>query len=96
MSEREDLEAIVARRGGHVKSTARDILAAGYRKRRTITTAEELDALPIGSVVLDPVGISLHRDIVGWNASNGSRHIDHEEIERDAFPATILHEGTQP
>lgn len=29
------------------------ILAAGYSKPRTITTAEELDALPEGSAVLD-------------------------------------------
>lgn len=29
------------------------ILAAGYRKPRTVTTVEELDALPVGSVVLD-------------------------------------------
>jgi hypothetical protein len=28
-------------------------IAAGYRKPRTITTAEELDALPVGSAVLD-------------------------------------------
>jgi len=31
---------------------ADSILAAGYRKPRTITTVEELDALPVGSVVL--------------------------------------------
>lgn len=28
------------------------LLTAGYRKPRTITTVEELDALPVGSVVL--------------------------------------------
>lgn len=33
--------------------TADALLAAGYRKPRTITTAEELDALPEGSAVLD-------------------------------------------
>jgi len=32
---------------------AEAILAAGYRKPRTITTAEELEALPEGSVVRD-------------------------------------------
>jgi|GEM_PF-5122638 len=31
---------------------AEHILAAGYRKPRTVTTAEELDALPLGSVVI--------------------------------------------
>jgi hypothetical protein len=32
------------------------LLAAGYSKPRTITTAEELDALPDGSAVLDDDG----------------------------------------
>lgn len=31
---------------------ARAITAAGYRKPRVVTTTEELDALPVGSVVL--------------------------------------------
>ena len=38
--------------------TADAILAAGYRKPRTITTAEELDALPDGSIVRDAKGFA--------------------------------------
>lgn len=34
------------------QAIADDILAAGYRKRRTVTTVEELDALPVGTVVI--------------------------------------------
>ena len=37
------------------KGGADALLAAGYRKPRTITTAEELDALPRGAVVLSDV-----------------------------------------
>jgi hypothetical protein len=64
----------------------------GYSKPRLVTTVDEMDALPVGSVVLDPLGLSLHRDIIGWNCSNGTRHVDREELERDAFPATVIHE----
>lgn len=68
------------------------ILAAGYRKPRTITTFDELDELPRGSVVLDRDGLSLHLDYAGWNASNGTRGIERETLEREAFPAIVLHE----
>ena len=72
------------------------ILAAGYRKPRTVTTVEELDALPVGSVVLDDSGLSLHRnEFTGWCASNGAKNISNEmfEQEMEAFPMTVLHEG---
>lgn len=67
-----------------------DIIEAGPR---TITTVEELDALPRGSVVLDRDGLSLHLSIDGWSASNGTRGIEREELERETFPATVLHEA---
>lgn len=35
------------------RSTAKDLLAAGYYRPRTITTLDELDALPDGAVILD-------------------------------------------
>lgn len=40
------------------------IISAGYRKPRTVTTVEELDLLPDGTVVMDTFG----------NASNIRRH----------------------
>jgi hypothetical protein len=63
----------------------------GYRKPRTITTAEELDALPVGSVILDPAGLSLHKnEYTGWRASNGAKDIPADMLVTEALPATIL------
>lgn len=73
------------------------ILAAGYRKPRTITTVAELDALPAGSVILDPEGTpwvgdgdkvepwaSVCEDPFGGPIWKNSRDI--------ALPATVIHE----
>lgn len=71
------------------------ILAAGWVKPCTITTAEELDALPVGSVVLDRLDICyrLYNDpahkepvwcVVGELAPSSPR---------GWLPATVLHEG---
>lgn len=38
------------------KSMADELLAAGYRKPRTITTKQEVEALPDGSVIRDGAG----------------------------------------
>ena len=51
MSARDELEALLVANGGQ-RNIAPAILAAGYRKPRTITTAEELDALAVRSVLL--------------------------------------------
>jgi hypothetical protein len=104
-AERDDLaevigEALGAEAGIHDTSWHEDcaiadnILDAGYRKPRTITTVEELDALPFGSVVLDRSGLSLHKsEFTGWRASNGAKDISEEMLEQEAFPASVLHEG---
>lgn len=62
-------------------------------KPRTITTVEELDALPEGSVVLDRNGLSLHKmgPLGMWNASNHTWDVQRDELEADAFPATVLY-----
>ena len=77
--------------------TADAILAAGYSKPRTITTAEELDALPIGSVILsetyrhyaDGTLISFQRNQDGhWYRGARAR-----DTHPDNFlPATVLYE----
>lgn len=73
------------------------ILAAGYVKPRTITTLEELEDLPSGSVILDPTGLSLHKnEFTGWRASNGARNIAADMLEGEALPATVLHEPVKP
>lgn len=73
--------------------TADALLAAGYRKPQHVTTIEELDALPIGSVILDPAGLSLHKnEFTGWRASNGAKNIPAGLLELEALPATVLYE----
>jgi hypothetical protein len=74
-------------------AAARRVLDAGYRRARTITTIEELDALPVGSVILDPIGLSLHKnEFTGWRASNGATEITADMLQREALPATLIHE----
>lgn len=68
-SQRDELAEIIERgehyydTGSHYELSATDaadaVLAAGYRKPRTIATVEELDALPEGSVVM---GIDVDRE----------------------------------
>lgn len=76
------------------------VLAAGYVKHRTITTVEELDALPVESVVRDASGMVFEKDCVvvragenWWLETGSSRHYDNTPID---LPATVLHEGAQP
>ena len=61
-------------------------------KPRTVTTAAELNALPVGSVVLDSEPCVM---VKGWNDGRwqiaGSLSLfDSADTE---FPATVLHEG---
>lgn len=79
--------------------TADALLAAGYRKPQQITTVEELDALPEGTVIRDASGVVRDRfnepetgaalwlrpGAKGWLLSRnfGDKH----------FPATVLHIG---
>ena len=70
----------------------------GYRKPRTVTTAAELDALPVGSVVLDNEGdVWQHRGYAAyqWCNTTGGRNsgLDTSEFAADCLPATVLHEG---
>lgn len=74
------------------------VLAAGYRKPRTVTTVEELDALPVGSVVLS---LAYHSDVNGmaivfqrWHDGLWHRGARSGDTHPDNFlPATVLHEG---
>ncbi|WP_285240084.1 hypothetical protein [Pseudarthrobacter sp. MEB009] len=79
---------------GIVASHATDaVLAAGYSKPRTISTVEELDALPEGSIILDGEPDALLKTSMGnWRSlmdpesSYGSKYI--------ILPATVIHEPT--
>lgn len=71
--------------------TADAIVAAGYRKPRTITTVEELDALPEGSVIRDAFrGRVFHRrGLAGWQCAGMTLKA---EI---VLPVTVLHTPEQ-
>ena len=80
-----------------VEALADAVLAAGYRRPRTVTTVEELDALPTGTVVLadnhrhylQEWRLSFQKwDDGDWHrgARSGSTHPD------NFLPATVLHE----
>lgn len=64
---------------------------------RTITSLSELEALPVGSVVMDRDRWPMWRTSrEGWCASNGTRGIEWPEIERDGIPLTVLHDPSAP
>lgn len=73
------------------------ILAAGYRKPRTITTETELDELPDGAVLRGAHGqISvIHRGETNSWPPLEVQHVGTEEIDFDyqyiALPATVLY-----
>ena len=79
-------------------ASADAILAAGYRKPRTITTTEELDRLPVGAVVLSEKYLS-HSDqwrvsFQRWHDGTWHRGARSGDTHPDNFlPATVLHEG---
>lgn len=74
------------------------VLAAGYRKPRTITTAEELDKLRFQSVVLDAYGTPYvcerHRTDGTRNEwkPSGMDHLDESDTILDHGPVTVVHE----
>lgn len=74
--------------------TTNAILAAGYRRHRTITTAEDLDALPVGSVIKDRDRDVCQRFRTGWRAMIHEDHNDPwlTDTMEIALPATVLYE----
>lgn len=71
-----------------VEKAAGLILAAGYRKIRTATTEEDLDSLPVGSVILMAKG----RIAMKMRAPD-SWWVSHESWDRPfTYPAAILWE----
>ena len=95
-NERDELtELIYDRRFANVGEIVDDILAAGYRKPRTITTTDELDALPVGSIIRDPNGLALQLRLDGcWWVTNGDVGLGLDDISPEALPATVLWETT--
>ncbi|UDL14889.1 hypothetical protein PP357_gp42 [Arthrobacter phage Sarge] len=77
----------------HALRQADAVLAAGYRKPRTITTQEELDALPEGVMVWTDAGFYLKERLMHgistWVTTNERWYFKTEDIP---LPATVLHE----
>ena len=68
------------------------ILAAGWHRPRTITTAEELDKCPPGTAVIDSIGLYALVTVGHQVTSFGVVKLwPYEELL--AFPVTVLHEG---
>jgi len=87
-----------------VQEIASGILAAGYVKPRVITTKKELDALRIGTVILDAKDevnrlVRKERTIISyptpienkWDMGGGMLHLD----EMVDLPATVIYEPTE-
>lgn len=78
-----------------IDKTADAILAAGYRKPRIITTAEELDALAEGVVLLDKYGAANQLALERITEGPADRFWDttgHDRNSSVALPATVLYE----
>lgn len=80
---------------GRALAAAASAITAGYRKPHTVTSAEELDGLPKGSVVMDGTGDGVvyqkrHRaeDGVQWYEPGYALNWDSLEI---TLPATVLY-----
>lgn len=87
MSERDDLAAVIAQLTAENTSLdhlqlAAGILSAGYRKHRIITTQNELESLPEGSV-----GVAAEGE--GWIRGLGRPG----KAPSTFFPAVVLHLG---
>lgn len=66
------------------------ILAAGYRKPRTITAVGELDALPDGSAVLDRHGDVSTKHAHWWHTYETSPMMSQRLAKYG--PLTVIHE----
>lgn len=77
------------------------LIAAGYSKPRTITTAEELDALPVGSVVLHhgrafqhyPAYPAPFDEYQKWKCGDGG-FVRSTKSGDMLLPALVIHEAT--
>jgi hypothetical protein len=91
VSERDELAAIVNEADWACRSQtiAEAILADGYRKPRTITTVEELEALPDNTVIRDSEPATLQLVDGQWFVPG---HDQPWYVESIDLPVTVLHE----
>lgn len=85
--------AVTDKQGWAVSEVHDAILAAGYRKPRTVNTAENLEALPFEAVIRDAEGHVLERwgdsEHVQWSTPGCKWFVPATEI---ALPVTVLYE----
>lgn len=67
------------------------VWAKGYRKPRTITTAEELDALPDWSAILDSSG-DVAQKLSGWWHFPETSRMGPSKVLKYSSTVTVLHE----
>lgn len=88
-------EAVMAHEDAlDAEGTARAVLEAA-QAAATITTVEELDALPNGSIIRDNGGLALQRSMVlgWWQCTNGTGALSSAEVATEGLPARVLHWG---
>ena len=101
MSDIDDLCQIIHRGIGlNFEDLAEEIIAAGFHRDRTITTSEELDALPDGSIIRSGDGLPFQTDDGAWVQLTGddismSMLIPGSTLIHHAGPSTVLHEGAR-
>jgi len=74
----------------YLDDLTKPLARAGYRRPRVVTTVAELDALPVGAIVLDSDPDALLKTDNGWRSL-----IDPDEPFKSLYlslPATVLHE----
>lgn len=75
---------------------ADELISAGYSKPRTLSTVDELDALPVGSVTIDGGGAGevyrklARHDGIKWYEPSYTLHWESHELN---FPATVIWES---
>jgi len=67
-----------------------EVLAAGYRKPRTVNTVEELDALPNHVVIRDAEPCTMQLIDGYWYIPNVNERFLTRDID---LPAIVIHEG---
>lgn len=92
MSARDELFQLML--GRTTTKAVERILAAGYRKPRPVNTAEELEALPDGSVVRDSSGDVAEKRGGVWCAFETAPMTNHRLAKYT--PIIVLHEPEAP
>lgn len=99
---RAEAERIFPKRSEHtawIDSQRRIAYERGYRsgheaaaRTRVVSTEDELDALAVGSVVLDNSSIAVQRRVTGWWTATGDHSLPTGIIAAEGLPARVLYD----